>query len=60
MNRDHYLSKRSRSPLQRPTDRRVGPEDKAETDIEPAQTVEPAKSLTNAEDTAKQETRAGR
>lgn len=61
MNREHYLSKRSRAPLQRPADRRVGPEDKAEAGIEPAQAVEPAESrVTNAEDTAKQETRTGR
>jgi len=61
MNRDHYLSKRSRPSLQRSTDRRGGPEDKAEAGIEPAQAVEPAESrVTNAEDTAKQKTRTGR
>jgi hypothetical protein len=60
MNREHYLSKRSRAPLQRPADRRGGPEDNAEADIEPAQEVEPAESgVTSATDTAKQETPLG-
>lgn len=61
MNREHYLSKRSQSSLQKPADRQVVPEDKNGAGIEPAQTVEPSESrVKNAEDTAKRKTQTGR
>jgi hypothetical protein len=61
MNREQYLSKRSRPQLQKPADREIAPKDKAEVDIEPAPPLEPAESRTgNTAGAAKQEKSAGR
>ncbi|MCK9199655.1 MAG: hypothetical protein M0P59_02560 [Gallionella sp.] len=60
MNRDHYLSKRSRLPSQAPVEQQVVPEGKADTAAQRIQPVEPDESRpTDAGDTARQEARPG-